>query len=89
MARTFLHNTANRMHTSLSLHFIGVQYLDMFRALHAHPQEALNRRRIGGYCVQLSMWVGLSIWEDLEVFPYPETNPHLQLHNIATSSASV
>jgi hypothetical protein len=30
------------MHTSLSLHFIAVQCLDMFRVLLAHPQEALN-----------------------------------------------
>jgi hypothetical protein len=28
------------MHTSLSLHFIDVRCLDMFRALLAHPQEA-------------------------------------------------
>jgi hypothetical protein len=62
------------MHTSLSLHFIVVQCLDMFRALLAHPQEALRGRRIGGYFVQLYMWVGLRI---CEVFLYPETNPHL------------
>jgi hypothetical protein len=41
------------MHTSLSLHFIDVQCLDMFRALLTYPQEALLGRRIGGYCVQL------------------------------------
>jgi hypothetical protein len=44
-------NTVNLMHTSLSLHFIDVQCLDMFRALLARPQEALHGRRIGGYCV--------------------------------------
>jgi hypothetical protein len=38
------------MHTSLSLHFIDVQCLDMFRALLAHPQEALHERRIGDLC---------------------------------------
>jgi hypothetical protein len=32
-------NTTNLKHTSLSLHFIKVQSLDMFRALLAHPQE--------------------------------------------------
>jgi hypothetical protein len=41
------------MRTSLSLHFIDVQYLDMFRVLLAHLQEALHGRRIGGYFVQL------------------------------------
>jgi hypothetical protein len=39
------------MHTSLSLHFIKVQSLDMFRALLAHPQETLHERRFGDYCV--------------------------------------
>jgi hypothetical protein len=39
------------MHTSLSLEFIDVQCRDMFRALLAHPQEALRERRIGDYCV--------------------------------------
>jgi hypothetical protein len=38
------------MYTSLSLHFIDVQCLDMFRALLAHPQEAVHERRIGDYC---------------------------------------
>jgi hypothetical protein len=41
------------MHTSLSLHFIAVQCLDMFRALLAHPRETLYERRTGDYCVQL------------------------------------
>jgi hypothetical protein len=41
------------MHTSLSLHFIEVQCLDMFRAILAHPQETLHGRRFGGYCVRL------------------------------------
>jgi hypothetical protein len=49
------------MHTSLSLHFIDVQSLDMFRALLAHLQETLHERRFGDYCVQLQMWVGLRI----------------------------
>jgi hypothetical protein len=53
------------MHTSLSLHFIDVQCLDMFRALLAHPQEALHGHRIGGYCEQLQVWVGLKILEDI------------------------
>jgi hypothetical protein len=46
-------NKTNLTHTSLSLHVTDVQCLDMFRALLAHPQEALHGRRIGGYCVQL------------------------------------
>jgi hypothetical protein len=41
------------MYTSLSLHFIDVQCLDMFRASLAHPQEAVHERRIGDYCVEL------------------------------------
>jgi hypothetical protein len=45
-------NTTNFMHASISLHFIGVQCLDMFRALLAHHQEALYERRIGDYDVQ-------------------------------------
>jgi hypothetical protein len=32
------------MYTSLSLHFIDVHSLDMFRALLARPQEALHER---------------------------------------------
>jgi hypothetical protein len=39
------------MHTSLSLRFIDIQCLDMFRPLLAHIQEALHERRVGGYCV--------------------------------------
>jgi hypothetical protein len=35
------------MHTSLSIHFIDVQCLDMFRALLVHPQEALHGSRTG------------------------------------------
>jgi hypothetical protein len=46
-------NTTNFMHTSLSLHFIAVQCLDMFRALLAHRQKALYERRTRDYCVQL------------------------------------
>jgi hypothetical protein len=34
------------MHTSLSLHFIDVQCLDIFRALLAHPQVASNARKM-------------------------------------------
>jgi hypothetical protein len=30
------------IHASLSLHFIDVQCLDMFRAILAHPQEAIH-----------------------------------------------
>jgi hypothetical protein len=41
------------MHTSLSLYFIDVQCLDMFRALFAYPQKALRERRIGDSFVQL------------------------------------
>jgi hypothetical protein len=59
----YIINTTNLMHTSLSLHFIDYQCLDMFRASLAHPQEALHGRRIGGYYVQLYMWVGLTIWQ--------------------------
>jgi hypothetical protein len=76
------------MHTSLSLHYIDVQCINMFRALLAHPQEALHGRKIGGYCVQLWLGVGFRIREDC-VFPYPETNPHLQQQIIATNFAPV
>jgi hypothetical protein len=31
----------------------------MFRALLVHPQVALHESRIGDYCAQLQMWVGL------------------------------
>jgi hypothetical protein len=72
------------MHTSLSLHFIDVQYLDMFRALLAHPQEALPERRIGDCCVQLGWSQGMG---RLPEKTHPETNPHLQLHTIVTNSA--
>jgi hypothetical protein len=59
------------MQTSLSLHFIDVQCLDMFRALLAHHQEALYGRRFGGHCVLLWVWN----------LPYPETSPHVTAHN--------
>jgi hypothetical protein len=38
----YVTNTTNLVHTSLSLHFIDVQCLDIFRAFLARPQEALT-----------------------------------------------
>jgi hypothetical protein len=63
------------MHVSLSLHCINVQCREIFRALFARPQEALDERKIGDYCVQLQMWA--------------ETNPQLQPHRIVTNPAFV
>jgi hypothetical protein len=76
------------MHTSLSLHFIDAQCLDVFRALLAHPQEALHERRIGDLCAVVDVdWSQGMGRRKTAVFPYPETNPHLQLHTIVTNSA--
>jgi hypothetical protein len=44
-------NTTNLMQLHFHFHFIDVQCLDMFRALLAHPQEALHGHRIVDYCV--------------------------------------
>jgi hypothetical protein len=56
--RLFRNKQFNLIHTSL-FHFIEVHTLDMFRALLAHPQEALHKRRVGD-CAG----AGLRMWED-------------------------
>jgi hypothetical protein len=49
---SFVISNTNLIHTSL-FHFIEVHSLDMFRALLAHAQEALHKRRVGDCCVRL------------------------------------
>jgi hypothetical protein len=39
--------------THFTFHFTVVHNLDMFRALLAHPQEALHKRRVGDRCVRV------------------------------------
>jgi hypothetical protein len=42
-----------QLDTHFTFHFIEVHSLDMFRAIFAHPQEALHKRRVGDCCVRL------------------------------------
>jgi hypothetical protein len=46
-------NKQYQLDTHFTFHFIEVHGLDMFRALIAHPQEALHKRRVGDCCVRL------------------------------------
>jgi hypothetical protein len=47
----FFRNKQYQLDTHFTFHFIMVHSLDMFRALLAHPQEALHKRRVGDCCV--------------------------------------
>jgi hypothetical protein len=50
---TYFLNKQYQLDTHFTFHFIEFHSSDMFRALLAHPQEALHKRGVGDCCVLL------------------------------------